>query len=539
MDKKYKPLIGIGCGLVFAIGCTCLINTQPLLSAIRANETKTIRYHLADDASLGEKSSYDYTVTDPSSNYYYAGFVSAGTFSSSGLTLASGEYFQADLKGATSVSINCTGTFAVELSSDNQFAQGHHTYRKYLSSGGTYNFGTKFQYVRVLSCANDSVLTDINLYCECSEDYTFITTAEMDESYWTDTVEENKITLISGKKNNIYDVNYHEVRATKTAEGVHFFVKERVGGGYYKSTKTDYINKWWGSDNIEIQINNVDSTQGRTQLYASTEDSNCGNFNVVVESKTDHTGYEYFHVINYKCFISWDTLSQYAGKTYSSTDDLYIWYSSRADDNNWQEASEVKLTANGLVDKTSAAKRSTYYSREGEWAKTNNWVTINSDLASAGRATVAMNCKGAIGASPSSAWGVYNWRGPLAILPLTSNYGKRTVFRLDWWGWDDGIETGVFVPTSRNNGAEWAPESARTTDNSTTQFYQTVKDCEMVWVYEYDSTSHVYTVARIMFPNDTSILHRKDYYFTQTVTCEQSLAACLNAEFTNFTIYQA
>lgn len=535
MNSK-KLIAVLGATTISALGLTVVAHSS--LSSFNVfalkrsvNNHSVISYHLADDASKGEVTGSAYQVRD--GDYFYTGFVSAGTFSSNGLALNAGEFFQADLKGGSSVQIAFTsGEFAIELSNDNtNFSSG-----KYLSSQGTYSFHTLMRYIRVL-CKSNGVLTDVNIGCECSEDYTYNTTAAMDESVWTNTVKQNRLTLVGRQRGSVmHELNYHNIVGARDGNGVYFFVTEKIFDSFYSSNGGNK-GHWWGKDNFEIQFNSTGVWGSTHQLYASLEPTDVGNFDIVkTATHGKYHGYDSFVTATFKCYASYETLSAIAGSTYNSSSDIYLWYGSRSTDSLfdcvsfWESNSQVKLTTNGIVD-TVGNLYGTIQNREGDWGNTANWYEVTDDLTTSGRKTVAAHVEGAQNRNKDN-WSDYCWAAPLSILPVKGDLGKRTVFRLDWYGWDDG-----YTPTSRNNGGSWAPEVDKAT-NGNTRYYEAVIDCEMIFVFRFNPENNMYTSLRFIIPNNPDVVTRGDFYMYQEVTTTETLGAYINSEFTNSILYK-
>lgn len=493
-------------------------------------EAKLIKYHCADDASKGSVSSESYTITESKTGYYYSGFVSNGTFSDAGLTLSAGEYFQADLKGGSSTQIAFTsGSFAIELSNDNV----NFTARHYVASMDTYNFHTLMRYIRVL-CTADGVLTDVNIGCECSEDYTINTTTAMDEDVWSNNVKTNRVTLVGNQKgSNLDDFNYSVINGTRDSKGVYVFIKERVSGLYFDAES----NNWWEHDNVEVEFSLTNDFASHQQYYVSTCDANHTNFDIAMFEKAGKlSGYDCWNVINYKAFVSYESLSARFETEVNSSSDLYFWFGSASGHGfdmcaHWGKNSPIKLTSNGIVD-TTGNIYGTIANRTGDWGNTANWYEVTDNLTTSGRKTVATHVEGCQDYSGDN-WADYCWRGPLSILPKLGDKGVRSVFRMDWFGWSDG-----YTPTSTENGGVWAPEAAKAT-NGKTQFHETLIDCDVVYVYSYNSADKVYTSLRCIFPNNPTVVTRGDYFMYQRVTTVETLGAYINAEFTNSILFNA
>lgn len=517
-----------------SIFCALLtVQKNPLLLKGANAQKDMIRYHLANDSSHGVADELSYTVTDNRTGNYYNGFVSSGTFTTTGLNLTEGEYFQADLKGATAVQITFTsGQFAVELSNDN----ANFSRAKYLGTNGTYTFNTLMRYVRVV-CVGAGTLTDVNIQCECSDAYTYSTAVAMDNAMWTDAVKTNKLTVVGVQKGgNMDDLNYHNVAATRDNEGVYFYVTEKVSNVFYDTNNTDWKGQWFAKDNFEVQFNTTGIlADGRSQLFASMEPSNCGNFDIVSIKTREKAQYDCFVTVTYKCFASYKTLSQLANKTYDESTEIYLWYGSRASDHVfdgvsfWNSDSQVKLTTNGIVN-LEGGLYGTFAHREGDWGNTANWHTVTEDIRPA-RTTLATHVNGGLDGNPGD-WGSYCWKGPLSILAKQGDLGVRQVFRLDWWGWADGN----LERSSSNNGVAWADVELKAT-NGNTQFWETIIDCEVVYVFGYNPNNNMYTSLRIIFPNNPDVVTRGDYLLYQEVTTPEVLGAYINAEWTDTIFY--
>ena len=504
-------------------------NALPNIFVRTSATEKTIAYHLADDASKGEVDHNAYTVTDPVNGYYYTGFVSVGTFSSAGLALAKGEFFQADLKGATGVQIAfSSGTFAIELSNDNS----SFTAKKYLSTGGTYSFKALMRYVRVL-CVSAGTLTDVNLYCQCSTDYYVDTNTSMSESRWTSTVIENRVTLVGHKKGaNTDDFNFLTLYATRDNKGVYLYAKEKVSGSL-NTSNTD----WWRCENFEIHFNNTGVWDG-IQLYASLCETNHTNFDLVSINSYKKSNYDRWYNVDYKCYVSYETLSNLSGVTYSLSTDLYIWYGSaniRGSEGfdkceSWDTNAAVKITQNGIVDRN-ANPFFTTNNHEGGWDENagDGWSTIASSVADDSRNTLAIHSNAAQNCDETTIGDIV-WRTSLLAMADASNHGVGSVFRLDWFHFDFG----GFVPDAFNNGSIWEYDGK--TSKDTYKYLEVVRDCDIVYVVERNGDS--YTMFTCIFPAKIDLVGRGDYVLEQSITTSTQLGAFITSEWSNLNIYK-
>ena len=507
---------------------------------------KQISHHLASHAA-GSVNKHGYTVTDPRNGYYYIGFVSDGTFSSNGLALVANEFYQADLKGGDAVQIQySSGSFSIELSNDNaNWSTG-----RPVTSGEIYVFGALTRYIRVL-CTSDGTLTDVNIGCECSTDYTYQSTPGMTENnIWTNAVKTNKAQLVGIRRDSLADTdrNILFLTATRDDRGIWIYVKQEIWKAPYESTS--YGDKWFGHDNFEIYVNTTGT--GRTngkQFYASQYSSNHGNFDImkITTPVRQNTTYDCWYIATYKCFVSYYTMSQKMAEPFTKNSTLYLWWGSRASDTVWEAcsfwngASPVNLTTNGIMKASDGNPYNDYYSRQGDWGNQSNWIQFTDDLTNGNMSVagseyvIGTHVNACQGATSSTAWDDYCWKTPLMIFAKKNEKGVRTVFRGDWWGWNDN-----YTPTDIFTGVAWAGEGAKCDgpdgDNTTTQFLGTMSDCDIIFVVKYLG-NNIYSVTWLIFPTNYTFVGRGDYWTHQTVTTDVTLGFYLNAEFVNFNIY--
>ena len=537
MSKFKKNLLILAFTLV-ASACTVglLFQSETFPFNINAlyrnsgNKHSVISYHLADDASKGEiTDGAVYTVTDPATKYYYTGYVSKGVFSSSGLALVAGEFFQADLKGGSSVQISfSSGAFAIELSNDNS----HFSSGKYLSTNGTYTFHTLMRYVRVL-CKTAGTLTDVNIGCECAENYTVSTALAMDDSAWTSTTSTNKYALVGLQKGSaLDDFNYLNLYGTRTSEGLFVFVHERAYGGYLNGEN----NNWWENDNFEISLN-TSSSWNQHQLYASTLDTDHGNFDIVtVQRVGKKTGYDRWYGIKYKCFVSYETLSSMLGSTITSSTDLYIWFGSASGFgfdkcSTWESTANMKITSSGIVSLSGNRLTTDYVHDYGGWDNEGTWTPITNELVADTRYSIALDSHAAIGCDKSSGIGDVVWRTTLPVFYQTADHGKGRFFRMDWCSFGFG----GWEPDSYVNGSMWEYDSRCAGDNTRYRYYECVTNGDVV--YTIKKSGNLYSMATCIFPNDPDLVGRSDYVLEQSLTTSVTMGVALSAEFANYSVY--
>ncbi len=535
MNKKNLLLLITSLATVTTCGVAVLVSASAasLLKSSTAGEDKTIQYHLADDAAKGEIPSEEhsgYTVTDSRNGYYYSGYVSKGTFSSNGLALESGEFYQADLKGATAVSISfSSGSFAIELSNDN----ANFSTQKQLATGGTYNFKVLMRYVRVL-CTSDGTLTDVNLTCACSTNYYFSPDLSMSESAWSSNAKTNKVSLVGKAKSaTTYDFNYLTINAVRDSNGLYVLAREKVAGSYFDSNN----GNWWQNDNFEIKFNSSTSKEGRTQLYASTLDSNHGNFDVVrVDKKGKQTGYDAWNTIVYECFVTYDTLSELSGKTFNASTDMYLWYGfADGHDFNgsasWEGNATVKATINGIVDLSGNRYGTDYSHAHGGWDNRSEWTVLSNSLADGARETVALDSHAVTNGSESDAIGDVVWKTTLGVFFTGTDKDKGRVFRLDWYS----FKFGEFSDSNVVNGNTWEYTSRCAGNENRFRYYETVTNSDIVYVFT--RSGNTYKVTTCLFPNDPTLVGRDDYILQQSLDTTETMGAALSAEWTNYFVY--
>ncbi len=527
MEKK---TVLLGCLSILMIGAVATIaatsNFKTAVTAYSERYASVITYRFADDSSKGVVKTDSYTVTDKSNGKYYNGFVSDGEFSTNGLTLSKGEFFKADLTGAYSVNVEySSGSFAIELSNTNETFSS----RKYLNSGETYQFNATMRFIRVLSTNDDGgTLTKITIVSDCIADNYFLPGTTMSESVWTNTVKENKVTLVGNQKGSaLDDFNYLSFYATRDDKGAYFYVDQRVSGDLYHSSDVN----WWENNNFEFHVNNV-ATWGGFQLYGSTLDSNHTNFDIISVSEPYkvNSNYDLWWIINYKCYVSYETLSLLGGKEYNQSSNIYLWYASASGHgfdhcDSWEHDAAVKLTVNGIVDVNNVKYATDYEHNRGGW--NDLFVEIDDSIQDKERSYLAIHSNAALTCNENSIADIV-WRTTLLAM-MNGDRTAGSVFRLDWYHFDHN-----FTPDAFENGSIWEYDAK--TINDTYKYLEVVRDCDIVYTVSRDG--NVYNMCTSIFPAKADLVGRGDYVLRQSVTTSTQLGAYIVCEWTNFTAFK-
>lgn len=525
MKRKLFLPIGIF-GIVFTLGLSAVGDRLPLTSLFAANVTSEgnslVSHHFADQKDLGVVTDKSYTVTDTSNGYYYVGYVNKGTFSEEGLSLTTGNYFQADLKGAHTVDIDAkSGTFDISLSNDN----ANFTASRRISneSSEPFIFRALMRYVRI-KCVTDGVLTDIKITCACSEDYFLSTEVAMSESVWTDEVKTNKVTLVGNQKSTetgLHDFNHLTFYGTRDARGVYVYAEHRVAYQLMEDETT-----WWLNNNFEFKFNNTGDVSATRQLYASTLKTNPGNFDIVSYKIHDKLSqYDFYHFIEYKCFVSYEQLSYLSGITYAVDTPLYIWWGSRSTDSLfdacsfWEANSTMQITTTGILN--NGALNGTYIDHSyAGWAGTQEH-NVTTETKKDTRYVVSLHLNGGIEGNPAN-WDSFCWKTTLAVLRNAANLHAFRAFRMDWCSFGGN---GYDVDGIAQNGTTWEE----------THFYDTIVDCEVVYLFQHTGT--VCNIMTVIFPNNRATVGRHDYFMSQSLTVTDMLDIRIASEWSRYTIY--
>lgn len=526
---KRKIIFPIGAlGIAFTLGLSLIGDRLPFSSLFASNvgtaRNSQVSHHFADQKDLGEVTYKSYTVTDTSNGYYYTGYVNSGTFSESGLSLTAGNYFQADIKGAHTVGIDATsGTFDIYLSNDNV----NFTASRRISnlSSQPFVFRALMRYVRI-TCVADGVLTDIKITCACSEDYFLSTQVAMTESVWTNDVTTNKVTFVGNQKSTktgLQDFDHLTFYGTRDAHGVYVYAEQRVA--YQLMT---HATDWWLNSNFEFRFNNTGDVSSTRQLYASTLATNPGNFDIVSYKIHDKISqYDLWHLIEYKCFVSYEQLSYLSGINFAVDTPLYIWWGSRSTDSLfnacsfWEQDSTMQITTTGILNNGALNGTFIDHSING-WAGGHEYiVTTRTEVNK--RYVASLHLNGGIGGN-STDFDSIKYKTTLAALRNADHLDDYRTFRLDWCSFGgNGYADGN---VQCNNGTVW---------ESGDRFCNTIIDCEIVYLFQHTGT--VCNIMTVIFPNNRAAVGRHDFYMSQSLTVTDMLDIKIASEWSTYTIY--
>lgn len=379
-----------------------------------------------------------------------------------------------------------------------------------------------------------SIVKDTVLYAKWDS---IFTDATMSEDYWTETVKTNNVNLVGFKKgDNLDDFNYSKLYATRDDEGIYVYVKERVTGTLLDNPEGD----WWENNNFELRFNQSGEWDDVQQLYLSTLNGGTTNFDVMAcDIHEKLSGYDCWTPIEYKAFVSYETLSLIdASSTYNKDSNIYVWYGSASGhgfdhSESWEDLADVKITKDGIVNRDNETYATSYEHNHVGWDNTSEWATIGESLAVPTQENPqhyyqAIHLNGALGANTGNIGDIV-WRTSLLVMSDEAK-SKGSFFRLDWCHFDFG----GFTPSAYENGAIWEYDSL--TEDDQFKYYVTVNNCDVVYKVERINATQ-YKMCTCLFPEEDVKVGRGDYVLRQSITTDTQLSAFISAEFSNFLVY--